>query len=548
MLSPGTRIGPHRVDSWVKEGATGQSYKGERTEGEKKRELFYVKLLPREISEKRGFEEFFTQECQALEQVEGPGIWPLRKFGVMKWKYWLAYDWHPGKVVKLQESRENVGNPDVEEIKSEQIHSLEDDLKFDPEPWNQRDLLHLMITLHHALYQAHENGFTHGNLKPSNILLARENGKKLEAWITEFGLYRLVTMVFHGKQGEGGGESMTTTLEGQASQYRSSEFRPNGQGWDGNAEESWDLHALGKIATEILSKMGKEEDRSNWQAWCTRATGELPFQSVAHSMDALPGVGDISEYGVRLEDANEISDEETERIRKRREQEWLFEEKTSSLRFKRNMTGLVGGLFLLIYLIKSVYLFFSPAPWTEYSLEGVLDRYQLAAGLWSGQAWGILPGAYDDEGDGGQDVVGTWVKENGMFRLDFRKFKRPEDNGESKKLWQYIGKGVTSADDYFIWSDYLVYDRSTDALLLRKRTDGETTYKPGKEGDRAPRLYPERRFIDRESDVKKAELVFARTGSGGISWELFLGLGFLLCFLMYLRNLNKILLAGPESF
>ena len=46
---------------------------------------------------------------------------------------------------------------------------------------------------------------------------------------------------------------------------------------------------------------------------------------------------------------------------------------------------------MLIYLIKSIYLFFSPAPWTEYSLEGVLDSYQLAAGVWSGQAWGILP-------------------------------------------------------------------------------------------------------------------------------------------------------------
>ena len=122
-------------------------------------------------------------------------------------------------------------------------------------------------------------------------------------------------------------------------------------------------------------------------------------------MDALPKVGDITRYGVKLEDGHEISDKEIERIRKQREQEWLFAEKTSSLRFKRNMTGLVGGLFLLIYLIKTVYLYFSPAPWTEYSLAGVLDSYQLAAGVWSGQAWGILPGAYDDEGNGGQNVV-----------------------------------------------------------------------------------------------------------------------------------------------
>ena len=85
-------------------------------------------------------------------------------------------------------------------------------------------------------------------------------------------------------------------------------------------------------------------------------------------------------------------------------------------------------------------------------------------------------------------------------------------------------------------------------MLLLKRTDGDTIYKPGKEGDRDPQLYPERRFIDRESNVQGAELVFARIGSGGISWELFLGLGFLLSSSMYFRNLNKIILAGPASF
>ena len=72
----------------------------------------------------------------------------------------------------------------------------------------------------------------------------------------------------------------------------------------------------------------------------------------------------------------------------------------------------------------------------------------------------------------------------------------------------------------------MVYDRSRDALLLRKRTDGDTTYKPGKEGDRAPKLYPERRFIDKASDVKKAELVFARTGSMESVGNYFWGLAF----------------------
>ena len=545
MLSPGTRIGPHRVEAWVSEGATGQSYKGVRTEGDRKKELFYVKLLPREISEKRGFEEFFIQECQALEQIEGPGIWPLRKFGVMKWKHWLAYDWHPGMAVKVEENSEN---NEFSEEEFEYIYSLEDDLSSDSLKWTEDELLKLMIILHRAVFQAHGNGFLHGNLKPSNILISRPESGQLEAWITEFGLYRLVTMGAEINPDDDSGESTATTLKAQESQDRSACFRPDNQGWGQVVDEKWDLFGLGKIVKEILERTEAGDDLTEWKEWVARAISETPFESVAHSMEALPGVGDIAQYGVKTEDSIEISSEETERLRKRREQEWAFEEKTGNIRFRRNMTGLVGGLFVLIYLIKSIYLFFSPAPWTEYSLEGVLDSYQLAAGVWSGQAWGILPGAYDDEGDGGQDVVGAWEKEDGLFKLDFRKFKKPEDKGESKKLWQFIGKGATSDDDYHIWSDYLSYDRKRDALLLIKRTDGETIYKPGKEGDRSPRLYPERRFIDRTSEVKPAELIFLRTGESGVSWELFLGLGFLFSCSMYYRNLTKLILAGPESF
>ena len=58
-------------------------------------------------------------------------------------------------------------------------------------------------------------------------------------------------------------------------------------------------------------------DLSEWKAWSEKATSDDSFESVAYSMDALPGVGDISLYGVKIEDASEISSEETERIRKR---------------------------------------------------------------------------------------------------------------------------------------------------------------------------------------------------------------------------------------
>ena len=47
-----------------------------------------------------------------------------------------------------------------------------------------------------------------------------------------------------------------------------------------------------------------------------------------------------------------------------------------NLRFRKKMTGFIGGLFILGFLLKSTYLAFWPTPWTEYVLEGASDRYQ----------------------------------------------------------------------------------------------------------------------------------------------------------------------------
>ena len=161
-------------------------------------------------------------------------------------------------------------------------------------------------------------------------------------------------------------------------------------------------------------------------------------------------------------------------------------------------------------------------------MEGVLDSYQLGAGLWGGQAWGIVPGAYDDEGSGGQNVVGEWEKEDGMFKMSFRRFKKINDQKGDKKLWQFIGQGNTSPNDYYNWTDYLRYDRKREVLLLIKRVDDRDTYFPGKTKDGGARLYPRERFSRSGGEIVAAELVFPRKDGRGRSWELFFAFGFLL--------------------
>jgi len=115
MLSSGTRIGPSRIVSWLGDGSCGQSYECVETEGERKGDTVCAKLIHREISESKGFEDYFLQECQALEQVEGPGIWPIQKFGVMKWKHWIYYPWLQGQSMMLPaDSSPESENPEQE--------------------------------------------------------------------------------------------------------------------------------------------------------------------------------------------------------------------------------------------------------------------------------------------------------------------------------------------------------------------------------------------------------------------------------------------------
>ena len=124
-----------------------------------------------------------------------------------------------------------------------------------------------------------------------------------------------------------------------------------------------------------------------------------------------------------------------------------------------------------------------------------LSRVLAAGGL---GAWGVLPAQYDKKREGGSNVVGEWKRENGLLKLSFRKFKGVDQKDEDKKLWQFIGKGATTPDDYYSWSDYLKYLRASDQFVLVKRTDGQITYLPAsKEGD-YPRLFPEKFVLKME--------------------------------------------------
>ena len=552
MLSSGTRIESTRIINWLGEGSCGQSYHCEGWEGEIKGNEFYVKLIPREVSERKGFQDYFIQEGQALEQLDGPGIWPVLITGVTKWKHWIRYPWFEGKETKIE--NQSKGENDDQLVGGIGfIRNLEDLCNFELSEISPDQLLLMMISLHLGLHKAHLSGVCHGNLKPSNILVTQKSNGDWESFITEFGLYRLNLFTPFGLSEEEKKEVSVMNIDGRASYLIGENFRPKGLNHRQMPEENWDLYAVGKIALWVIKKVKQNATSvhvwEEWKQWALQAVGEEgrePFYSCAHSMDAMPNVGDISRFGIKLESSSEESIFDLEELRLKRELKFQLNEQINTLKAKRGITALVGGISLAFYLIYSLYLFLAPEPWTEYSLDGLLDSYQMGAGLFSGQAWGIVPSNYDEEGGGGQDVVGEWSMEEGLFKLKFKRFKKSNEESSGKKLWQFIGDGKTSDEDYFIWEDYLEFDRERDALLLIKRKDSKHTYFPGVASNGLPRLFPEERIQSSLGKIKKSELLFVQEDKNSTRWSLFFALGFVFASGLYHRELKKIVISNGE--
>ena len=81
------------------------------------------------------------------------------------------------------------------------------------------------------------------------------------------------------------------------------------------------------------------------------------------------------------------------------------------------------------------------------------------------------------------------------------------------------------------------YDRSGDRLFFIKRVDDFATYKPGYEEGKSKTLSSDR-FDDTRSKVSPAQLAFVREGNSLFSFELFIGIGFIVASFLYRRSLS----------
>ena len=99
-------------------------------------------------------------------------------------------------------------------------------------------------------------------------------------------------------------------------------FRPPGVSRTQIPEENWDLFALGKILFWIIGHVQKNNNSDSywhdWLEWGERATSintHKTFQTCAHSMEALPNVGEISRFGIRADDLGDSKFVDNEELR-----------------------------------------------------------------------------------------------------------------------------------------------------------------------------------------------------------------------------------------
>jgi tRNA A-37 threonylcarbamoyl transferase component Bud32 len=173
-----------------------------------------LKVLPRELAEKPGFQERFTREAKALAGLTHPHLVTVYEVGQDGGWYWLL----------------------MELVDGANLREVMRTGRLSPE-----QALTLVPQLCDALQYAHDRGVVHRDIKPENILLDAQGRLKL----TDFGLVKLL--------GDGGNDEASTLTQTGAALGTVHYMAPEQVEGARRVDHRADIYAVGVVLYEMLT-------------------------------------------------------------------------------------------------------------------------------------------------------------------------------------------------------------------------------------------------------------------------------------------------------
>jgi serine/threonine protein kinase len=155
-LNPGDKIGPYQIIEQAGAGGMGEVYKAEDSRLER---TVAIKVLPATFALNQDIKQRFEREAKAISSLSHPNICTLYDIGEQNGTDYLVMEYIEGETLAEKLTK---GPLDIDE------------------------LMKIAIQITDALDKAHKQGLIHRDLKPGNVMLAKEGAKLLD-----FGLAKL---------------------------------------------------------------------------------------------------------------------------------------------------------------------------------------------------------------------------------------------------------------------------------------------------------------------------------------------------------------------